>query len=162
MANKLDSTIFTTMQTGKPFKSYKKGIPAKVAVKVINPFSGEPEERILKGEKDTEDSTVDVWSEMEDMFLKRSNRKLFELGHLIEYKKSEEVEITEEQKLNQSSEEELMALLDSPWFTFKSALNKMTSEAPVNRMLLLAQDAEKSEKYIKALKQRLSEIQSRK
>lgn len=155
----IDSSVFSAMQTGKPLKSYRKTILAKVLVKILNPFSGEPEERILSGSGITDETVVDVWSEQEDVFFKRANRNHFAKGLIVEYVRPETVEVSEEEKLNTLSDEELSNLLNSKWMTFKNSLNKMTAVAPVYRLLEMANEQEKSEKTILAIKARLAELE---
>ena len=155
--NKLNSEIFSAMQTGKPLVSYKKTILGKAYVTVLNPFSGTPEGRILYG--DDEDAIVDIWSEKEKAFFLRMNKNHFKSGVIIEYERPEKEEITEEEKYNSLPDEEMKKLLSSRFFTLQAALNKMTSAAPVYRLLQLAEELEKSEKVVAAIKARLSELE---
>lgn len=152
--------VFSAMQTEKPYKTYIKQILGKVQVKVINPFSGKPENRLLTGDprQSNEDCLVKLWSEKEYQYFTTYNKKHLKSGTLLEHKPKAKAP-SQEEKHNTMKEEELKKLLSSKFFTLQSALNKFTSEAPVYRLLILAEEMEKSEKIISAIKARLSELQ---
>lgn len=161
MQNQINSAIFSAMQTGKPYKSYKKTILGQAFVNVLNPFFNQPEGRILRGNPNTNDPDciVDIWSEQEDVFFKRMNRKSLSEGVLVEFARAEAQEPTEEELMNSMSDEELEKLLASKFFTLSNALSKFTSEAPVYRLLSMAERMEKSEKILDIIRARLAEIQ---
>lgn len=156
----MNSSVYSAMQTSTPYKSYVKTVLAKLLVKVINPFSGEPEDKIIKGDprkKDKKDCIVNIWSEMEDAFFTRVNNRHLEKGYLIPYVPKEEVE--KEKSPNDFSDEELEILLNEKFFTLTNKVNKMTSTAPIFRLLTMARDMDKSEKIVKYLEGKLSELQ---
>ena len=66
--------VYTKMQAGTPYASYKKTSLGKVFVSALDPFSGNPVGIILEGEKGDEKEYVDVWSEGEDVFFKKTNK----------------------------------------------------------------------------------------
>lgn len=157
MAKVLDSDTFSLMQTGEPYKSYIKGILGRAYITVLNPFNNEPEGKILSGNpaKQDEESIVDVWTEKEDVFFKRMNKRHFETGVLRSFvRKEKEVQPSP----NDITDEEIYGLF-SRFLTLQSRVNKMTSVAPVFRVLTIAKELEKSEKIIKFLEGRISELQ---
>lgn len=155
----ISSEVFSLMQTGTPYKSYKKTILSKIYVNVLNSFSGQPEGRIVSGNPRTEleNCIIDMWSEMEDVYFKRTNKKHFETGNLIEYKRKEQSEKVK--TIKDYSDEELTVLLNSRFLTLQSVISKVDSVAPLFRLLTLAKEMEKSEKIIKFLEGKLSELQ---
>lgn len=161
MDTNLEAADFSAFQTEKPYKSYRKTTLGKVYVKILNPFNNlESMGLILSGEDNFSDTaTVQVWNPKEDKFLRTANKKHFELGYLIEYNEPETKEVTEEEKFNNLTDEELEKLVSSKFFTLQSSVNKMTSEAPLYRLLTLAEEREKSEKIVNLIKGRLSEVQ---
>ena len=161
MNDDINSKVYAAMQTGKPYKTYKKTILGKASVKILNPFSQKPEEVILQGnpKKNEEGCFVDVWSEMEDVFLKRSNVSHIKRGVLIPFDRESTKLEPDVNKYNVLTDEELYDLLSNPFFKLQNALNKMTSPAPVYRLLSLAEEEEKSVKIVNAIKGRLAEIQ---
>jgi hypothetical protein len=160
MEKTMDTAVYSAMQAGKPFKTYRKTILGQVYVKVLNPFSGTPEGVILKGRDGEETTMVDVWSVQEDMFFKKQNRKQFQGGFVIEYERPTVEAVSEEEKYNTLPDDQLVELLSSKFIALQNALNKMTSPAPVYRMLKMAQDMEKSDKIIAHIRARLSELQA--
>lgn len=158
MAQEVDAKVFSAMQTGKPYKSYKKTILGKVSVTILNPFSNEVSVILLEGEKNSPDSILDVWTEKEDAFFKRMNRRSIETGRIIPFERPETEQ--EEVKIEQMSDEEVAALIKKPFMTVQSVLSKTNSEAFVYRILQAARAAEKSEKFVSAIETRLGEIQS--
>jgi len=151
--------IYSLMQTGKPFKSYIKTILGKLYVTIWDSFTNKPIGLIIQGNpkgSDNESCIVDVWSEQENVFLKRTNRRHFETGYLIEYTR---IEKEKEKSPNDVTDEELNVLINSKFLTLQSAVNKMTSVAPIFRLLEMAKEQEKSDKIIKFLEGKLSEIQ---
>jgi len=163
MADTMDARVFSMMQEGVPLKSYIKTILGKVYVTVLNPENNTPEGLILEGDprKSEEGCIIDIWSEKEDVFFKRSknNKSHLELGILIEYKRQGPREPTEEEKANTLPDEEIINLLNSKFFILQSSVNKTTSEATLFRFLSIARDLDKSEKIIKFLEGRLASIQ---
>jgi len=156
----MDVSTYGLMQTNKPIRSYIKTILGKVFVNVLNPFTDSIEGRILTGDprKHLNGSIIDVWSEKEDVYLRNANQKHFEEGYIIPYVR-EDKEQTEEEHLNTLNDDEVEKLLKSKFFTLSNAVNKMTAVAPIYRTLEMAKDMEKSEKIIKFLEGRISEIQ---
>lgn len=150
------------MGSEKPLASYTKTILGKLQVMIINHITNEQESVILSGnpkdKKDSEDCIIDVWSVREDQYLKRANRKLFEMGQLIPIERKE-YEPTESELLNSIPDEEIEKLLRSKFYSLQSVVNKITSIAPLFRFLQIAKELEKSEKIIKFIEGRISELQ---
>lgn len=159
MEKVLESNIYGLMQTGNPYKSYIKTIVGKVYVNVVNPFTKAPEGRILVGNPRLkgDDCIVDTWSEMEDVYFKRMNRRHFEQGNIIEFKRSN---AAPEKSPNEITDDELVEILSKPFLALQNRINKMTSVAPVWRAINKAKELEKSEKIIKFLEGKLASIQA--
>jgi len=158
VANDLDARIVSAMQSGTPYSSYKKTILGKVYVTVLNSFSLIPEGLILEGEAGDERAKVDLWSEREDVFFKRQNRKQFELGNVIP------MEVTapaapEPKTIEQYSDDEMRTVVNQNFMKLQKTLTTVESEAVVLRMIDIAKQEEKSEKVINALTAKLSQIQ---
>ncbi len=102
MDTNLESDVFSAMQTGKPYKSYRKAILGQVYVKILNPFNDvDPMGLILSGVSNTEDTAiVHVWSAKEDQFIHAMNKTHFERGYLVEYNPPEKRVVSEEEKFN--------------------------------------------------------------
>ena len=147
--------IYSLMQTGDPYRSYFKTVPSKLYLTIWDSFDGKPKGLIIQG-TDVESCIVDVWSEKEDVFLRRANKRHFDMGYLVPHTRKEK-EVSE--PVNVYTEEELDELLNSPFLKLQSAVNKMTSVAPIFRMISLAKAQEKSEKILAFLEGKLSELQ---
>lgn len=152
--------LYSLMQSDEPLARYKKTILGKVHVTILDEFSQEPTEVILEGNpekrSDLETAMVEVWTDRGDAFFKRINKKHFDAGRLIKV----------EGKLpkatpspNVVTDKELDEILNMKFLALKAQLDKFTSEAPVFRLLNRARELEKSEKLIKHIEERLSEIQ---
>lgn len=153
--------LFSTMNEGRPFKSYIKGILGQVAVIIWDNFEETPLEIILTGNPKSRDdsSIVDVWSAKEDVFFNKVNKKLFNSGVMLPYVRPE-VPTVVEKTVEQSSDEELMTMINSRFLAFQASLNKIFSVAVLFRIRSLAEDMDKSEKIIKAIEARISEVQT--
>lgn len=158
-SDELTQNIYSAMQTNRPYAIYKKTILGKVYLTVLNPFSGHPEGMILHGNpaKNQEGCFIEVWSEKEDVFLKKLNKTHFKEGTLQVWKPKK---TKEEKLLSDWTDEEVKELINSPFLKLQSVLNKTTSESFVLRILNTAHELEKSEKILNAIRARLSEIQS--
>lgn len=154
------TSVYSLMQTGKPYKSYIKTIVGKVFVNVWDSFQNKPIGIIVAGNpgSNPEDCIIDVWNEQEDMYFKRANKRHFETGFIIAHTRSE---VEPERSPNDLTDDELNNLLNSRFLSLQSGVNKMTSVAPVFRMITMAKEQEKSEKIIKFLEGKLSELQLR-
>lgn len=161
MVQKMDANIYSKMQTGEPYKTYKKTTLGRVAVLIINPFTGEPDEEILSGDpsKNEEGCFIHMWSDKEDAYFKRANFKHLQRGNLISIESKNINEPSKEELANVFTDDELKKLLNSRFLTLQSALNKMTSATPVYRLITFAKELEKSEKIIKVLEARVAELE---
>ena len=152
------SQIYSAMQLNKPFKTYRKTILAKVSVNILDPFTDIPTGILLTGNPKTDsNASIDLWSEKEDVFFKRMNKRHFEIGNLLEIVRVEEVR---ERTIESYTDEELSTIINSKFLSLQSILNKTDSVAVLLRMIDLAEGLEKSDKIMSALKSRLSELQS--
>jgi len=148
------------MQTGKPYKSYIKTVLAKVYVNVWDSFENKKVGLIIEGNPSAqpEECIIDVWNEQEDVFFKRANKRQLDTGYIIPHTR---VDIPVEKSPNDFTEDELINVLNSRFLSLQSTVNKMTSVAPIFRLIELAEKQEKSEKIINFLKGKLSELQLR-
>lgn len=153
--------LFSAMNTGTPYKSYIKTILGKAFVHGWDVFTNTPTGFILEGDprKHDEGSIYHVYSEMEDVFFRKMNKKHFSNGVLIEYVAPQDEK--RERTIEEFTDEELKNLINQPFFTLRSALNKTQSEAVLFRFLSLAQELEKSTKVIGEIESRISEVQER-
>lgn len=162
MANKqFDMAVFAAMHEGKPLGAYRKTVLCRVFVDVLDVFSGEPKAVELYGDPKGEDAMVYVFSLPEDIYFKRQNRKLFEQGYIIPVAVPAEEPLPVEVPLEQSSDDEVKKIVNSNYKAMTAILNKTESEAFVNRLLVMAEEEEKSERFINAIRNRLVEIQSK-
>jgi hypothetical protein len=160
MTDNVSYDVFSAMQTGTPYKKYKKTILGKVYLEVLNTFTGNPEGLILHGNpaKNQEGCFVEVWSEKEDVFLKRRNSGHFKQGTLQVWNKKPSEK--KDKLYSEYSDDDVKKIVNSRFLALQSTLNKAKSEAFVLRILNMARELEKSEKIIRAIEARLSEIQN--
>lgn len=152
--------LVSAMVSGKPFKSYKKVVLGKVAIKLWDSLTNEPKEEIFVGDpRSGDDAVIDVWSEKEQVYFERMNRKHFELGNLIEFKRPE-VEEVKERTFEQYTDEEIKEVVNSRFLSLQSTLNKIESVAVLFRLKTAAEELEKSDKITKAIEARISELQA--
>jgi len=152
-----NTSIFSAMQIGNPYKSYRKTILAKVFVNYLDSFSGASTGKILYGDPKKDDNAIiDVWTEKEDVFFRRMNKRQFETGKILEFVR---VESEPERGIESYGDDELKTILNSKFFSLQSIINGTESEAVLLRMLDLADEMEKSDKLMTVLKSRLSELQ---
>lgn len=151
--------LFSAMSGGEPFRTYKKQILGKVYVTVWDVFTNAPVGMILEGDPRKNDQTtlIDVWSEKEDVFFRRMNKRSFDLGVLREHSRPKDE--VRERTIEEFSDEELTAIINKPFLALQNALNKTESVAVLYRISTLASELEKSEKVIRAIESRLSEVQ---
>ena len=146
------------MHTGKTFKTYKKAVLGRVYVSAIDPFTEQPTGVMLYGDPKRSDEScfIDMWSERDDLFFRKMNKVHFDSGYIIETvrKEKEVVEIS----IEQYSDEQLKEVVNLKFFALQARLNKVVNEAVLYRMLDLANEMEKSEKIIRAIEARLTEI----
>lgn len=157
-SSRVDEAVVSAINRGEPFEVYKKTILGKALVRIINPFNYKEEERLLEGnpEKNEEDCFLKLWSMAESEYFKAYNKKHLESGVLVKIEKTPEKKA---KSVNAVTDEEMDEMLNSPFFTLQAALNKFTSTAPVYRLERMAENQEKSEKILNAIRARLSEIQ---
>lgn len=160
MSSQVSNEVFSAMVGGKPIKTYIKTILGRVYVTALNMLTGNPtpEGLILDGDprKKETGTMFDVFSEQEDYFFRKMNKRHFDEGVLIEYTRTE---TPRERTIEEFSDEELKTLINKPFLALQNTLNKTKSVATLFRIESLARDLEKSEKVMKAIQSRLSEVQ---
>ena len=153
----IDPRIFSKMNSGDPVSSYKKTVPSVVEISILSPFSDTPEAILLTGDpKKDESASIDTWSEKQDLYLRNVNRRLFELGYIIRYEKKAKEEV---KSIEQSTDEELIDILNKTYASLSKELNKISTLAVLVRLLDLAKENEKSDKVVRLLESRISELQ---
>lgn len=151
--------VSSAIHGGVPIKSYIKTILGKVYVSAWDSFENQPIGLILEGDprKEAESSIVDVWTEEEDFFFRNRNKRSLQIGEIIAFaRKTEEREKT----IEEYSDAELTTVINSKFFSFQNTLNSATSLAVLFRIKNLASDLEKSEKIMKLIEARISEVQA--
>ena len=143
----------------QPYKSYIKTIIGKVAVIFWDNYENKPASMILVGDhrKGEETSIVNTFSEKEDAYFRKTNKRLFQLGLLVPYEHPKEAK--RERTLEEYSDAELTEIVNKPFLALQNVLNKAQTEAVLFRILSIAQEQDKSEKTIRAIESRLSEVQ---
>lgn len=158
----LEHKVYSAMQEGKPYKRYIKTVLGKVFVTVLNPFSGKPEGVILEGNPQDaskrDDIVVNTWTTKEDVFFKKMNKTHFQSGNIREL--VEQTVVVEERSPNEISPEEILDVLNKPFLALKNKLEKFTTVAPVFRILEKAEELEKSEKILNAVRARMAELEA--
>lgn len=158
----MEYQVASAMQEGTPYKAYKKQILGIVWVDVINPFTRQPERVALKGnphsKTDIETTTIRVWEAGQAAHFEQANKTLFQKGYILPYEWKGE-DNTQEKNWNTISDTEIRDLINSPFMKLKHAMDKMTSEAVLYRVLQAAKDEDKSEKLTKAIEERLAMVQ---
>lgn len=159
MENKDRNFANSAIHGGTPHKSYIKTILGKVFVTIWDSFESKPVGMLLEGDprKGDENSIIDIWSAEEDFFFRSKNKLHLQTGDIITYvRKTEEKERT----IEEYADEELIAIINSKFFTLQNVLNNTSSIAVLFRIKSLASELEKSDKLIKAIEARISEVQA--
>lgn len=149
-------TEVAKMQTKEPYKTYRKTILGMVVVVGYNSFMETSEETVLKGNPLEEGSMFDVWSEMEDMFFRRSNMRHLKEGTIIEYSRNGP---KEDVGVEQMSDDDIRKLVNSKFMALQNVLKDSTSETFLTRVRNIAVEEEKSEKILNHIDTRISEVQ---
>lgn len=157
--NLIVAEIMKAQETGSPLKTYRKAITGKVAVRLLNPFSGEPAETVLHGVpgKDSgEDIEVRLWTPTDLKYFETFNRGLIQSGTLVLVAKhSEQVLNT----VNALDDDSLRDLVTSNFLSLKKALNEITSENTLQRALVIAEEENRSAKVLSLIKERIATVQ---
>ena len=148
-----------SMEGGIPKATYIKTIVGRLGLSMIDPLTGMPADIELSGDPndngtDIDDITVTLWSDFEFEFFRRANKALLQIGYLAPYTK----EIVKEISVNEVEDSVLEEALGKPFFSVKALLDRFTAPMPVERMLKMAEEANKSSGTVDAIKKRLSEL----
>ena len=143
---------------GKPYKSYIKTVLGKVFLQVWDSYTKQPVGIILQGDprKKGDSCIIDTWNEEEDIFLKRTNKRQFEVGNILSYTRAEEEKV---RTIAEYTDDELLGLINQKFLAFHHTLNAIESPSILFRMIDVAEKVDKSDKITGAIKARLSEIQ---
>lgn len=150
--------VYDAMQENKPFKSYIKTILGKVFINVLDSFTDQPMGLMLVGDphKFEESSIINVWNAKEDMFLRTKNQSTFARNVLVEYNRPT---VEQPKLIDDSTDEELEALLELKFLSLQSKLNQIRTPEVLKRLKSIAESVGKSDKLIRAITARLSEVQ---
>ena len=153
-----DLDLYSAMQSGKPYKTYKKVVLGRVYVSAIDPFTEQPTGIMLYGDprRGDESCFIDMWNERDNLFFIKQNKSHLASGFIVEVVR--EVKAAPEPTFEQSTDEQLKEIINKKYLALQAILNKTSSEAVLYRIIDLARDMEKSEKIIGALEARLSEV----
>ena len=154
----LSVNTFSAMQTGIPYKIYKKVILGRVYLDVLNPYSKTPDGIILQGDPRSNDKGcfLKIWSPEEDVYLHNQNEKHFSTGTIAEQEKPLDESV---KQLGNYSEDDVAELVNSHHIKFQNELNRINSEAFLFRLLNKATELDKSDKIIAKIEARLAEVQ---
>lgn len=157
--NTFERELYDAMSQEKPVKQYIKTILGKVYVTTLNPFDGKPQAVELYGQpvSHNQKAIIKIWSTKEDLFFKQMNAEHFQAGNLKEL--AIETTPVPPKSPNEITDEEILDVLNKPFLALKNQLNKFTKVAPVYRFLRAAEELEKSEKILEAIRARMSEIE---
>lgn len=162
-SNLLDYEAVSLMATDSPVAVYRKGkgILGKVEVKVYNSLTSRIETLMLEGnpsDPDCDKCFVELWSDKEVIFFKRANRWHINNGFIVPFSKKRPSRI--KKTFNNLTDEELEEIVGKPFLALKNAVEKMTTETALTRVISVAEEMDKPEKTMNFLRERLSLIQS--
>jgi hypothetical protein len=129
---------------------------------VLDPYSGKPVPVTLQGipAANNPKAVVQVWSTKDNQFFKQMNREHLAAGVLKPLTPVEEVTRKQEPvSPNTISDEQITEILNKPFLALKNKLNSFTAPAPVYRFERMAEEMEKSEKILEAIRARASELE---
>jgi len=154
-----DTKIFADMVSDTPYKMYIKAILGRVHLSILDPLDGnKPTGVMLSGDPNTDpDCIVKVWSEMEDLYFQRMNRKFLSDGTILPYNRP--AETAKVKSFEESTDEELTEFLKQRYITMQNKLSEIKSEAVLYRLLNLAKAQDKPERLVKLLELKLAELQ---
>lgn len=163
MTQEMDYRMISLMAEDKPLAVYRKakGILGKVEVKVFNSLTQQIEKVMLEGnpsDLNCDTCFVEIWSEKEHIFFKRANKWHLNEGYIVPYTKERPNQI--QQTVNNMTDDEMEALVKKPFLALKAAVDQMTTEAALIRIIKIAEEADKPEKTMAFLKERLALLQS--
>jgi hypothetical protein len=147
------------IESGIPYKSYRKTILGQVFATILDNFNGESKGIILTGDPYSETAIVDVWNDREEIFFRRNNRRHLEMGTIIEFKRVVPSEAIVPELYADYTDEQLKDILSGRGLAVVTAVRKITSESVMIRLISLAEEMEKSVKLIDNLKAHLAELQ---
>lgn len=158
-----DPKIFEAMQEDAPIAVFRKTILGKVAVYMIDPFSGDPVTVLLEGnpkDKNNDNCYVKIYSAPHLLFFQRMNKRLIEIGHVIR----DDDFVKEEPKqsvkpIEQYTDEELAELLNKPFAQLSKIISKVNNSIVIRRLLDKAVELEKSSKIVSTLETKLAELE---
>jgi hypothetical protein len=156
-----DYDVYSAMQDGEPLAVYRKGILGKVHVISLNPFTDEAEGVILEGNpakaEEIETQVIELWTAKSKLFFERMNKKHIAAGRLNLVQRAALPKAPPSPNI--ISDEEINKLLNSKFLALKARLDKFTDSAPVFRILNRARELDKSEKIVKHIEEKISQLQ---
>jgi hypothetical protein len=160
--DKMDYSVVSLMQEDNPIAVYRKakGINGVVEVKVYNSLTDEIEDVQLRGnpnDLDCDTCLVELWSEKEHVFFKRANKWHLNEGYIIPWDKGRPKQI--KKSANNMTDDQLAELVRKPFLALRNKVNEMTTPAALMRVIAAAEEAEKPEKTMQFLREKLSLLQ---
>ena len=159
VSDNIVSQIMLAQENGVPRRIYRKAIVGRVIVRSIDPFSGGRTEVLIQGDPrktDASDLEISLWTQLEVKFFEKANKSLIEAGSLVLVEERSVDTINYDNAISDAQIEELVV---APYFTFKSEVNKLSSETTLQRVLKIAEDLNRPANTLKLLKLRLEELQ---
>lgn len=151
----MDSAL-QRMVSNDPYRSYQKTILGKVYVQYLDPTNKEPAGLILEGDPKKGEGVIHLWDELEDIYFRRANKRLFDTGLVVPYTKPVEFE----KSPNEKTDEEIEKLFSEKFLAFQTEVQKIDSPITLQRMIVIGESLKK-EKYTEYIKQRLAEVQQK-
>lgn len=157
--NTIVEQIMKAQEMGTPLAVYRKTILGKVVVRILDPFSGKPNDVLIHGEPGktaNDDLEVCLWTPVEIKFFEKYNKSLIEKGSVVLVGQKSENTIDRTNSLN---DQEITDLLSGNYAQLKSTVNQLTSETTLQRVLRIATEMNRPAKTIQMLQERIEEVQ---
>jgi len=157
MNDRIDIHTYALMMEQQPLEIYEKGILGNVQVHVLDPFDSKAGVAILHGYHGEPETYVQLWSKKEVAYFRVKNKKHIDMGFLVKLDKMpEKEEVVNE---NIMSNEEIIELVAKPFKSIEAKINKIDSEATLNRIVRIAEEENRPAKTMELLRSRLAEVQ---
>jgi len=153
MVNK-DRDVFAITTQSEPVVVYRKTHPARLAIRVLNPFTGQPEDAELKGLGRDAGCFIELYSQQEKQYFEKYNKIALERGDLVEDAKPRDIGVVKSE--NNLSDDEIEELVNKKFLGLKAVVDRMTSLSAVARVVEAAERADKPSKTLEYLRAKLS------
>lgn len=155
----VESGLYELILDKKPLEVWRKGIKGMVLVRILDPFDdrlSKVKEVILRGEENSPEARIGLFSKKEVAFFREANRKAIEDGLLVLVtEEGEQVEDKVEAILDEDIEKRMKGNLNS----FKRFLSEFaTNTNRLSRVLTVAQRLDLPQSKIDLLKAKAAEL----